>query len=170
MPMIVWKPWAPPKCKIFTWLNLQNRAWTAGRLGRRGWQNCRHCKLCNQVEESASHLIFKCHFLIHVWFDGTRKGIALSAPKNSSWFCPLLKGKTLARGENCSCTRSTVTESCHTHTPNPTTSTRHSAVRSDNRMYFLTEPVGSSRENSMHYYHRSCNIQMQIYVSCNPRG
>jgi hypothetical protein len=32
MPVMVWKPWATPKCKIFTWLVLQNRVWTADRL------------------------------------------------------------------------------------------------------------------------------------------
>jgi hypothetical protein len=28
----VWKTWAPPKCKLFAWLILQNRVWTADRL------------------------------------------------------------------------------------------------------------------------------------------
>jgi hypothetical protein len=30
----VWKTWAPPKCKLFAWLVLQNRVWTADRLQR----------------------------------------------------------------------------------------------------------------------------------------
>jgi hypothetical protein len=25
MPSLVWKPWAPPKCKTFAWLIIQNR-------------------------------------------------------------------------------------------------------------------------------------------------
>jgi hypothetical protein len=49
MPSLVWKPWAPPKCKTFAWLIIQNRVWTTDRLERRGWQNYGRCKLCNQV-------------------------------------------------------------------------------------------------------------------------
>jgi hypothetical protein len=26
---IIWKPWALPKCKFFSWLAIQNRIWTA---------------------------------------------------------------------------------------------------------------------------------------------
>jgi hypothetical protein len=67
MPSLVWKSWAPPKCKIFAWLIIQNRVWTADRLQRRGWQNCGRCKLCNQVQESVPHLLFKCRFTTRVW-------------------------------------------------------------------------------------------------------
>ena len=58
----VWKAWAPPKCKFFAWLVTQNRIWTADRLQQRGWPNCDRCPLCNQVQESAAHLLFKCRF------------------------------------------------------------------------------------------------------------
>jgi hypothetical protein len=67
MPSLVWKPWAIPKCKFFAWLALQNRVWTADRLARRGWQNYGLCKLFNQRQESASHLLFKCRFPRRVW-------------------------------------------------------------------------------------------------------
>ena len=67
MPTLVWKPWAPSKCKIFTWLVLQNRVWTADRLERRGWPNCGRCKLCNQVQETAAHLLFQCRFTNRIW-------------------------------------------------------------------------------------------------------
>ena len=67
MPTLVWKPWAPPKCKLFAWLVLQNRIWTADRLERRGWDNCGRCKLCNRVQESAAHLLFQCSFSSRVW-------------------------------------------------------------------------------------------------------
>ena len=34
---ITWKTWAPPKCKFFVWLILQNRVWTAtGCIGEGG--------------------------------------------------------------------------------------------------------------------------------------
>ena len=67
MPMLIWRQWAPPKCKLFTWLVTQNRIWTADRLERRGWQNCGLCKLCNEVQESAAHLLYKCRFTISIW-------------------------------------------------------------------------------------------------------
>ena len=63
----VWHAWAPPKCKFFAWLAIQNRIWTADRLQRRGWPNCGQCPLCNQVQESAAHLLYKCRFSVRVW-------------------------------------------------------------------------------------------------------
>jgi hypothetical protein len=67
MPSLFWKPWTPPKCNIFAWLVLQNRACTVDRLTRRGCQNCGLCKICSQHKESAAHLLFKCRLWIQVW-------------------------------------------------------------------------------------------------------
>jgi hypothetical protein len=67
MAFLVWKLWASLKCKIFAWLVLQNRVWTADRLARREWQNCGLCKLCNQHQKSATHILFKCRYSIRVW-------------------------------------------------------------------------------------------------------
>jgi hypothetical protein len=64
---IVWKPWAPPKCNFFAWLILKNRVWMVDRLQKTGWLNSELCKLCNQVQESADNLFFKCQFTIGVW-------------------------------------------------------------------------------------------------------
>ena len=63
----IWKMWAPPNCKFFAWLVLQNRVWTADRLTRRGWPKCGLCPLCKQVQESAAHLFFQCRFSGRVW-------------------------------------------------------------------------------------------------------
>jgi hypothetical protein len=60
---------APPKCKLFAWLIIQNRVWTADRLQKRGWPSCVLCKLCNQVQESADHLLYKCRFTTRIWIE-----------------------------------------------------------------------------------------------------
>ena len=57
----------PPSVIFFAWLVTQNRIWTADRLQQRGWPNCDRCPLCNQVQESAAHLLFKCRFSTRVW-------------------------------------------------------------------------------------------------------
>jgi hypothetical protein len=84
MPSLVWKPWAPPKCKIFAWLIIQNRVWMADRLERRGWQNCGRCQLCNQVQESSSHLLFKCRLSIRIWTK-VKQWLGLQDIDPSSW-------------------------------------------------------------------------------------
>ena len=43
------------------------KSWTADRLERRGWQNCGICNLCNEVQELAAHLLFKCRFTTSIW-------------------------------------------------------------------------------------------------------
>uniref|UniRef100_A0A8R7QZD5 Reverse transcriptase zinc-binding domain-containing protein n=1 Tax=Triticum urartu TaxID=4572 RepID=A0A8R7QZD5_TRIUA len=34
MDFMIWKAWAPPKIKLFAWLAIQDRIWTADRLER----------------------------------------------------------------------------------------------------------------------------------------
>jgi hypothetical protein len=62
----VWKTWAPSKCKLFAWLVLQNRVWTADRLQRRGWPNCGNCQLCKQEPETVAHMLFKCRYTLRI--------------------------------------------------------------------------------------------------------
>jgi hypothetical protein len=64
---IIWRVWAPPKCKFFSWLAVQNRLWTADRLARRGWPHNSCCVLCYLNEESGFHLFVECCFTKHIW-------------------------------------------------------------------------------------------------------
>jgi hypothetical protein len=42
---LIWEVWAPPKCKFFLWLLLQEKLWTVARLQQRGWENNYFCAL-----------------------------------------------------------------------------------------------------------------------------
>ena len=46
---------------------MNNRIWTTDRLHRHGWPNCNLCPLCQQVQESAAHLLFQCRYTIRIW-------------------------------------------------------------------------------------------------------
>jgi hypothetical protein len=45
-PAKVWNVWAQSWCRVFIWLMLQNRIWTADRLFHREWINEYFCPLC----------------------------------------------------------------------------------------------------------------------------
>jgi len=62
------KSWAPSKCKIFIWLAIQNRCWTADRLQKRGLPHPAHCPLCDQEDETVQHLLTSCVFARQFWF------------------------------------------------------------------------------------------------------
>lgn len=65
----IWKCWAPPKCKFFAWLVMQNRVWTADRLKKRGWRNQQYCPLCHTTLETVVHLLAHCRFSQRIWLD-----------------------------------------------------------------------------------------------------
>jgi hypothetical protein len=64
---IVWKAWAPPKCRFFAWLAVQNRLWTSDRLAIRGWPHQPTCQLCKCQPETARHILFECRYSKRVW-------------------------------------------------------------------------------------------------------
>ena len=64
---IIWKPWAPPKCKFFSWLAIHNWIWTADRLEARNWPNQRICPLCRLHAESDLHLFKDYRFTKRLW-------------------------------------------------------------------------------------------------------
>jgi len=73
----LWKSWAPNKCKIFLWLAIRNRCWTADRLAKRGLPHPDKCPLCDQEKETIQHLLASCVVGRQVWF-------SLFAPLNLS--------------------------------------------------------------------------------------
>ncbi|TVU02441.1 hypothetical protein EJB05_52059, partial [Eragrostis curvula] len=77
----LWKAWAPLKCKIFLWLAILNRCWTADRLERHGLQHADRCLLCDQKEETVQHILTDCVFARDVWFRALGKvGLQRVAP------------------------------------------------------------------------------------------
>ena len=64
---IVWKSWAPPKCRFFASLVVQNRLWTSDRPAIRGWPHNPLCQLCQCQPETARHILFECRFSKHIW-------------------------------------------------------------------------------------------------------
>lgn len=64
---LIWKLWAPPKCKFFAWLVMRNRVWTSDRLATRGWPRNVCCTLCRQSQETAHHLLADCRYTRRIW-------------------------------------------------------------------------------------------------------
>ena len=64
----LWQTKAPPKIKMFFWLALHRRLWTAERRKRHGLQINDDCALCDQHAETVSHLFLACIFARQVWF------------------------------------------------------------------------------------------------------
>jgi hypothetical protein len=65
----IWKPWAPSKCKIFTWLAVQYRVWTTERRARHGLQAVASaCFTCLQDVDSLDHILLHCSYAKEVWF------------------------------------------------------------------------------------------------------
>lgn len=64
---LIWETWAPPKCKFFAWLIIQNRVWTSDRLAKRNWDHSPTCPLCRQIMETAHHLLAECRYTKQMW-------------------------------------------------------------------------------------------------------
>ena len=65
----IWKCWTPLACKIFMWLAVQYRLWTADRRVRHGLQDqTSACFLCDQEEDTVDHILLQCVFARQVWY------------------------------------------------------------------------------------------------------
>jgi hypothetical protein len=65
---LVWRTWSPLKVRIFLWLALRRRHWTADRRRRHGLVASPECYLCDQEEETIDHIIATCSYSREVWF------------------------------------------------------------------------------------------------------
>jgi hypothetical protein len=95
---LIWKTKAPPKCRFFIWLLLQDRLWTAARLQVRHWPNEYFCQLCIRNLETADHLFVECPVVKTIWHRlGLRVGALSLQPENwelvdnvSVWFTQMM--------------------------------------------------------------------------------
>lgn len=63
----MWKLNIPPKVKMFAWMFIHERLQTKGRLSKFIKDIYKGCTLCNNGEESQSHLFFECNYAKLVW-------------------------------------------------------------------------------------------------------
>lgn len=64
---LMWKGWAPAKCRFFLWTASLGRILTANLLIRRGWENNYFCALCERNLETAFHLLVECPWAKQSW-------------------------------------------------------------------------------------------------------
>ena len=64
---LIWKPWAPTKCKFFAWLIIRNRVWTADKLAARNLPRNEVCPLCRSRPESTHHILVACRYSKRLW-------------------------------------------------------------------------------------------------------
>lgn len=65
----IWETWAPLRVKIFLWLAIRRRHWTADRRRRHGLETDDNCYLCDQQPESMDHILTSCPYSRQVWWN-----------------------------------------------------------------------------------------------------
>jgi hypothetical protein len=65
----VWELWAPLKVKLFLWLAVRRRQWTADRRRRHGLDARDNCFLCDHDSETIDHIVVECSFARQLWFE-----------------------------------------------------------------------------------------------------
>jgi hypothetical protein len=86
MEKLIWKSFAPLKCKIFIWLAIRNRLWTSDRRVRHGLQvDSEACFTCLQEEDTVDHILSKCPYARLVWFRCMRRlGVQIEEPQGDT--------------------------------------------------------------------------------------
>ena len=81
-----WQLKVEHKVKFYMWLFVQNRNWTSDRLAARGWPHSSECCFCDQVMESAFHILLQCTFAKELWHlvSGEHPRLAVAALSTSS--------------------------------------------------------------------------------------
>jgi hypothetical protein len=65
----VWEVWAPLRVKLFLWLAIRRRQWTADRRRRHGLDARSACYLCDQQDETIDHIVVECPFSRQLWVE-----------------------------------------------------------------------------------------------------
>jgi len=65
----IWEVWAPLKVKLFLWLAVRRRQWTADRRRKHGLDAHDTCFLCDQEPKTIDHIIVECSFARQLWFE-----------------------------------------------------------------------------------------------------
>jgi hypothetical protein len=65
----IWSTWGPLRVKIFLWLAIRGRHWTANSRRRHCLQADDHCYLCDQEPETIDHIITSCSFSRQIWWN-----------------------------------------------------------------------------------------------------
>jgi hypothetical protein len=80
----IWKASCPLKCKLFTWLMLENKLLFWNNLQARGWEGPSRCSLCAQDIETSLHVFVLCPFTSALW---TATTVTLKIP--NLWMAPV---------------------------------------------------------------------------------
>jgi hypothetical protein len=82
MSKLVWRSFAPMKCKIFAWLALKYRLWTSDMRARHGLQEQPDtCFTCLQEEDNVNHILAQCPYARQVWCEVLQSaGLSLPDP------------------------------------------------------------------------------------------
>jgi hypothetical protein len=84
----IWYAKVENKCKVFSWLILQNRLWTADRILKCGGQPNPIYQLCRTHLESAAHMVMTCTYSQTIWTELVAwLGISLLTLPHNSYRC-----------------------------------------------------------------------------------